>query len=521
MREIMAGDKGTEIESNITKTPKRDIHGPKPNRRDFLKVTAIAAGALALGGCGEAKPTKISPTPEGIREIPTIVKPSATATESPPPKQEIVQLVEFVNTSQDTISKEAADKINSLTASCRSELLPLNPEDKKPYFPELSGLSIQGSEILDLKFGETKLKIGYCNTEMYGETDEQKALSPTLVVYIGEGDKENPIFLPTLDMAPDNLTSTMRKRISEGLRQGESIEFVRLVPVVTPEGKIIWSDSTLGLVVSADGSLHLSQDGKELPANTEKQDGLVPMVVAIRQADGVLRYEITDPVQDRVEEKMVLQAEADGGFAGFEVGQWQNKPNEIWANSYIPVNDVLGRVEYSVLRNENMLIAQSRDLGGDFTVATAEFDQEKKEWVWLPVPFEIAANEMMASNSGSRESNKFGTAQMSNWINAMRNYICDGQDYNVFYRKGVMIGVDYLVQLNQEKKPDLYMTFVPQLSAAGEPITTPLYFPIFKTDQEKILTSEAVKEPYIAYEVGAKEPDLTMNGDVRIVKLRP
>jgi hypothetical protein len=252
---------------------------------------------------------------------------------------------------------------------------------------KLTGLSIQGSEIIKLEAGENKLKFGYCNTEVYGNQETPvKALATTLIVYLGEGETEKPVFLPTFELKPEDLTPAMLKEVSSNLNDGETLEFVRLVPKVSPDGRILWPDANLGTAVSSDESIHLSKYGKELPKNDKMQDEFIPMVTAVRQGDGTLNYEITDPVEGRTtpDQVFVLEAGADGGFAGTnEVAEWSNSPSEV----------IEGKQFYNVFHiisedgSESLLAARAgktpeEALADKYSqLAEAKVNEEGK-WVW-------------------------------------------------------------------------------------------------------------------------------------------
>jgi hypothetical protein len=377
--------------NNLGKSPEAKVQkGPvRISRRDFGRLVGLTALAGVLAGCGTPTDSGINTptlTKEGTNVSPTAteisptISPTVTKEVTPTPEQEVIsKIVELTNTSQEIISKEIADKVNSLTSICRAELSYFKPEEKKPYFPSMTGMSIQGIETIELN---TKFKFGYCDTEIYGYTDEEKASASFLMVFLGE----NKIILPTLNVKAENITQVTKEKVSENLKEGETIEFVRLVPRVSPEGKILWPDTTLKLAVSTDGSLHLKQKAEELPANTKEQDKLFPMVTAIRQKDGTLRYEITDPVEGRAMEgkTMIIQAGKEGEFTGFaEIAEWQNTPEEvIEGKQFYSVYHVIGEGGKEYLLAARAGKTPEEALADPYSrLAEAKVNEEGK-WVW-------------------------------------------------------------------------------------------------------------------------------------------
>lgn len=373
---------------------------------------------LAGAGCsekaGQKSPSVTSSPESGLGRTPTqILTPRETASKFPDtPEKQFAALVEFFNTSQEGMSKEAAETTNDLTLTCHSEIFPLKPKDKKLYFPELAGLSSLGSEIIEVKEGNTDFKFGICDMIMLGtKEDSKEATIPILIVFVGD---KPPLILPTFRLKYEDLTDKMKLRIP--LEEGESIEYVLAVPPITPEGEVDWPDSEMigermSTTISSDGDLRLVADGLELQKKNPYQDELyIPALAAIRQTDGTIRYEITNPIEDSeffptkngfgeflpAEKVINIQAEADGGFANFEVHQWQNMPGEViegeqFYNVFHVVNN--DGTEYLLAARVGKTSEEAL-ADPDSQLAQAKLDNEEN-WVWEKVELSFYLSEFL------------------------------------------------------------------------------------------------------------------------------
>jgi hypothetical protein len=82
-----------------------------------------------------------------------------------------------------------------------------------------------------------------------------------------------------------------------------------------------------------------------------------------------------------------------------EIVNWINSPEDV-RSQYS--NELIYSTEYVVVKEVDHYLAKAKDEIGEYIVYVANYNQEKKGWVWGPVPWDMAFDEMETSASGPR-----------------------------------------------------------------------------------------------------------------------